>query len=453
MKNRSESEKLLQHNKRFIPGGVVSVNRATDPAIAFAKGEGAYIWDVDGNRYIDYHAAFGPHFLGHNDPYVTDVVLRTLHERDSLFGSGTTRLEGQLAELICTHVPAAESVQLLNTGSEATYQAIRLGRAVTGRDHVVRMQGGYNGWHNDVACNLMTPLSEVGPRVSPGEYPFKPISAGIPEEHQHLIHSVNFNDLDSVRYVCEQYPVGALITEPILQNIGIVKPAPGYLRGLRDLADKFGFVLIFDEVKTGFRHALGGYASIEQVNPDLVVFGKAIANGYPIAVLAGRRELMDRFVDTVPSRRVLLAGTYNAHPVPTAAAIATIERLLENDGAVYRHTERLGEALQTGMEQIFARLDVTGVVARQGSAFCWYFMDHCPADWHDLAGHHDFQTDAAFRKALVEQGIYVFPLPPKQCSISAAHTEADIELTLREMEGALIQVAETTKLASVGKRN
>ena len=154
-------------------------------------------------------------------------------------------------------MPSAESVQLLNTGSEATYQALRLGRAFTGRDHILRMQGGYNGWHNDVACNLMTPLSELGPRVSPGEYPFRPISAGIPLEHQKLVHTVNFNDLDSVRYVCERYPIAALIAEPILQNIGVVKPRPGYLRGLRALADEFGFVLIFDEVKTGFRHALG----------------------------------------------------------------------------------------------------------------------------------------------------------------------------------------------------
>ena len=452
MKSLAESAKLLQHNKQYIPGGVVSVNRATQPEIAFAKGQGAYIWDVDGNQYLDYHAAFGPHFLGHNDPYVTEAVLRVLREGDSLFGTGTTPLEGKLAELICTHVPAAESVQLLNTGSEATYQALRLGRAAAGRNHVIRIQGGYNGWHNDVACNLMTPLADLGPRVSPGEYPFRPISAGIPEEHQQLVHSVNFNDLESVRYVCERYPVGALITEPILQNIGVVKPAPGYLRGLRELADEFGFVLIFDEVKTGFRHALGGYASLEQVTPDLIVFGKALANGYPIAVLAGRRELMDRFIDPSPARRVLLAGTYNAHPIPTAAAIATIERLLMNDGEVYRQTERLGEAIQKGMEELFTKLGISGVVARQGSAFCWYFMDHCPTDWHDLAEHHDFAADAAFRTQLVERGIYVFPLPPKQCSISAAHTAEDIERTLAQMEDALAQALESTATTSAGKQ-
>ena len=439
MKSRTRSSELLQSNKNYIPGGVVSVNRAIDPAIVFDRGAGARMWDVDGNEYIDYHAAFGPHFLGHNDPYVTRAVQQVLEGGASLFGAGTTGLEGELARLICEHVPSAESVQLLNTGSEATYQAIRLGRAVTGRDHIIRMQGGYNGWHNDVACNLMTPLSDLGPRVSPGEYPFRPISAGIPIEHQNLVHTVNFNDVASVRYVCERYDVAALITEPILQNIGVVKPYPGFLAELRTLADEFGFVLIFDEVKTGFRHALGGYAALQSVRPDLVVYGKAIANGYPMAALAGRKEMMDRFVDPSPARRVLLAGTYNAHPVPAAAAVATIERLAAHEGEIYRYTEDLGARIQRGIQDIFVARKVRGVVARQGSAFCWYFMDHCPVDWHDLAENHDFRLDTAFRAGLVDRGIFVFPLPPKQNSISAAHTAEDIDLTLEQMDGALAE--------------
>jgi glutamate-1-semialdehyde 2,1-aminomutase len=444
MQSTTESEKLLQRNKKYIPGGVVSVNRAIEPEIAFARGEGSKIWDVDGNQYIDYHAAFGPHFLGHNDPYVTEAVIRVLREGASLFGSGTTVLEGQLAELLCEHVPAVESVQLLNTGSEATYQAIRLGRAITGREHIIKMQGGYNGWHNDVSCNLMTPLSELGPRRCPGEYPFKAISAGIPVEHQRLVHSVNFNDLDSVRFVCEKYSIAALIVEPVLQNVGIVKPNPGYLSGLRALADEFGFVLIFDEVKTGFRHAIGGFASIAGVTPDLVVYGKALANGYPIAVLGGRQDMMDRFVDPVASERVLLAGTYNAHPVPTVAAIATIERLLMNNGEVYRHVEALGEMLENGIATIIKRVGLAAVVARQGSALCLYFMDHLPNDWHDIATHHDFDFDTEFRRMLVQRGIYVFPLATKQWSVSAAHSKADVEETLRHIEDALALVAEAS---------
>jgi glutamate-1-semialdehyde 2,1-aminomutase len=436
----TKSAEVFAKNRNFITGGVVSVNRATHPELAFVRGEGAYIWDADGNRYIDYHAAFAPHFLGHNDPYVTEAVIRVLRERDSLYGSGTTVLEGRLAELICRHIPWVESVQFLNTGSEATYQAIRLARAVTGRDDIIVMQGGYNGWHNDVSCNLMTPLERLGPRVSPGEYRYEPISAGVPLPHQKLVHPVNFNDLESVEFVCRKQPIAALITEPILQNIGIVKPLPGYLQGLRRLADEYGFILIFDEVKTGFRHNIAGYAKIAQVTPDLVVYGKALANGYPIAALGGKKELMDWFVNPEASKRVLLAGTYNAHPVPTAAAIATIARLLMSDGEVYRHVEKLCDDLQRGIEAILCKLGLQAVVARQGSAFCVYFMDHCPRDWHDLASNHDFALDESLRLRVIERGIYFFPLPTKQCSISFAHSAQDIEVTLNQFENALSSI-------------
>jgi len=440
MRQYPGSAEILDRNRRYIPGGVVSTNRATQPEIVFVKGRGAKLWDAEGNAYIDYHAAFAPHLLGHNDPDVTQAVQAVLADGASLYGSGTTALEGRLAELIVESTPV-ESVQLLNTGSEATAQAIRLARGATGRDHAIVMQGGYNGWHNDVCCNLMTPLDVLGPRVSPGEYPFHAMSAGIPEAHQRLVHPVNYNDLASVEYVCEKYDIACLITEPILQNIGIVKPQPGYLEGLRELADRYGFVLIFDEVKTGFRHGLGGYASIAGVQPDLAVYGKALASGYPIAALGGRRDLMDLFVHPDPAKRVLLAGTYNAHPVPTAAAIATIERLQRNDGEVYRHVERLGERMESGLQAALAELDVTATVCRQGSAFCIYFMDHAPVDWHDLAGNHDFSLDQRMRLELVDRGIYFFPLATKQCSISFAHTEEQIDRTVAEVAGVLKKVA------------
>lgn len=428
------SAQIFSTNREFIPGGVISVNRNVQPEIAFAGAHGAYLWDVEGNRYIDYHAAFGPYFLGHNDPYVNEAVTKSIAEGLSLFGSGTTKFEGRLAELICQHIPWVEQVQFLNTGSEATCEAIRLARAVTERDHIIVMQGGYNGWHNDVACNLMTSLTEVGPRVSPGEYRYVPLSAGIPEGHSRLVHVVNFNDLDSVRYVCERYRIAALITEPILQNIGIVHPRPGYLHGLRRLADQYGFILIFDEVKTGFRHALGGYSQIAGVAPDLVVYGKAVANGYPLAALGGKKALMDYFVHPDAKKRVLLAGTYNAHPVPTVAAIATIERLLQDHGKVYEHVERLGSMMENGIREIAKQTGLTLTVARQGSAFCIYFMDHAPLDWHDLASHHSFTIDREMRQEMIRRGVYFFPQPAKQCSISATHTEEDIVDTLDALD-------------------
>jgi glutamate-1-semialdehyde 2,1-aminomutase len=435
--SRTKSVEIFSHNREYIPGGVVSMARKVEPEIAFSHAEGSYMWDVDDNRYIDCHAAFGIYVLGHNDPHVTESVQRVLKERLSLFGTGTNRLEGRLAELLCTHIPACERVQILNTGTEATMSAIRLARAATGRDHIVVIQGGFNGSHNDVACNVMTPLDEIGPRVSPGEYRYFALGPGIPSAHQQLVHVINFNDLDSLRYVCERYSIAALITEPILQNVGVLKPQPGYLEGLRELADRFGFALIFDEVKTGFRSSVAGYSQISGVKPDLVVFAKALANGYPISVLGGKQEIMELLADPQPSRRPLLAGTYNGHPVPVAAAIATIERLLENGGEIYRHLEGLGNQVQDGIDSLIRSHGVKGVLSRQGSAFCLYFMDHEPRDWHDLAAHHDFALDVAMRRRIIEDGVYFFPVAAKQCSISYAHSRNDIAYMLEMMDKAL----------------
>ena len=263
------------------------------------------------------------------------------------------------------------------------------------------------------------------------------MSAGIPEAHQQLVHAINFNDLDSVRYVCEKYSVAALITEPILQNIGLVKPLPGYLEGLRKLADELGFLLIFDEIKTGFRHAFGGYAEISSVTPDLACYGKAIASGYPLGALAGPAKWMDSFAHADPAQRVLLAGTYNAHPVPAAAAIATMMVLLEDNGAVYARLDDLGAQMETGINEILEERRIEGRVVRQGSAFVTFFMDHEPVDWHDLASNHDYEFDTKLRRALLEQGVFFFPLATKQCSISVAHTQKDIDQTLDAIDQAL----------------
>lgn len=437
MHNYPKSAAILEKNSQFLPGGLSSQNRAVAPPIVFKRARGQYMWDVDGHRFCDYHAGFGAHFLGHNDPEVTAAVERALHEEASLYGVGTTIEEGELAELLCQSLPFAERVALLNSGSEATAQAIRLARAITGRDHIIVMQGGYNGWHNDVCCNLMTPLRELGPRASPGEYPFVSMSAGVPQNHRELVHPINFNDLASVEAVCGEYKIAAVILEPILQNIGVVHPLPGYLEGLRALADRLGFILIFDEVKTGFRHAIGGYASLSGVFPHLGVYGKAVANGFPIAVIAGPKDLMGYFNHPDEKKRVLLAGTYNAHPIPTVAAISTIKRLMANDAAVYRHVESLGARLEAGFKAIYRSNSLNWTICRQGSAFCTYFMDHEPVDWHDLARHHDFEADKALRMSLNEHGVYVFPLAAKQWSISAAHTVEDIDNMIEALGTAL----------------
>jgi len=431
---------LLSRNAAYIPGGVSSINRVIDPPISFVKGEGAYLWDIDGKRYVDYHAAFAPHFLGHNFAPVNAAVIDALHGGESLFGAGTTQLEGRLAELICRNVAAVEKVCLQNTGSEATALAIRLSRAITGRQHVIVVQGGYNGNGDELACNVFNTLAEIGPRVSPGEYPLRPLGAGTTIEATRFVHPVNFNDPESIRYVCRRYPVAAMITEPILQNIGVVKPRAGYLEALRMLADEFGFLLIFDEVKTGFRHAIGGYSEICGVKPDLVTYGKAVANGFPLALVGGKREYMDYVVHPDPAKRPLVSGTYNGHPVAVTAAIRTLEYLIANKTPVYQHVEALGRQMETGLRDIFAAHGVTASIARQGSAFSYYLMPRVPEDFHDIIEEHDFERDVALRRAVIDLGVFLVPIATKQCSISAAHTADDIRLTLAQFDRAVATV-------------
>ena len=425
-------------NEAVIPGGLASINRRAEPCIAFQKAIGSRLWDVDGHEFIDYHAAFSAYILGHSDEDVNAAVMKVLGEGRSNYGSGPTEDEGQLARLFLQSVPGADKVQFFNTGSEATAQAIRVARAWTGRDHVILMQGGYNGNQNVVAANLMSTVDELGGKQIVGdEYPLVPITAGIPASERQLLHAVEFNDLQAVRTLVQRYDVAALITEPALQNIGVVPPRPGYLEGLRELASASGFVLIFDEVKTGFRASLGGYQGLSGVTPDLSTFGKALANGYPIAALAGKRELMDLAISGLPVKRVLIAGTYNCHPVPVAAAIATITKLRDPKLDVYGRLERLAQRLEVGQRKIFRDERVTATISRIGSAHCVYFMERAPKNWWELLTGHDFAYDTRYRRALIDHGIYHFPIPTKQGSISFAHSEDDIDRTLVATQAAI----------------
>jgi len=434
----TKSHQLLKQNERVIPGGLASINRKADPCIAFARARGSRLWDVDGNEYIDYHAGFAPYILGHNDPDQNAAVIAAVESGRSNYGSGPTAEEGDLAQLFLKCVPSADKVQFFNTGSEATAQAIRVARAWTGRDHVLLMQGGYNGNQNVVAVNLMNSVEQLGGKQMVGdEYPILPLTAGIPNSELALLHSIEFNDLEAVKNLVKRYDVAALITEPALQNIGVVKPQPGYLEGLRQLADEAGFVLIFDEVKAGFRASLGGYQGLCGVRPDLSTFGKAMANGFPIAALAGKAALMDLALSQDPSRRVLIAGTYNCHPIPVAAATACLTKLADPALDVYSHLEGLACQLEEGQRKLLADHHVTATISRLGSAHCVYFMNREPTNWWELVSGHDFDFDTRYRRALIERGVYHFPVPTKQGSISFAHTDQDIDATLEATEAAL----------------
>lgn len=420
--------RLQKEAEKYIAGGVVSLNRKVEPNIIFKRGKGSKIYDEEGKEYIDYHAAFAPHLLGHNDDRVNEAVINIIKENWSLFGTGTNELEIELAKLLCESIPSLELIQVTNTGSEATAHAIRLARAYTGKEDIILMLGGYNGWHNEVARMVMSPLEQIGERVSPGEYPFIALSAGIPEQTKRRVHIVNFNDLDSVEYILKKYPVACVLTEPVLQNIGVVLPKPGYLQSLIELCEKYEAVCIFDEVKTGFRTALGGYQSVAGVKPHLSVFGKAIANGYPLGVIGGKKEIMQLFDHPDVTKRVLISGTYNAHPVNVAAAIATIKIL--QDHRVYESIWDTSIVLYNGLKNLFAEKGINVVINFNQSAFCVYFCNKQPHDLHDILHHHNFVFDKKYRLELIKRGIYHIPIPCKQGSVSYAHSNDDIHKTL-----------------------
>lgn len=423
------TNELINKAEQYIAGGVVSLNRKVSPHLVFERGQGSKLYDQDGKEYIDYHAAFAPHLLGHNYEPVNKAVAKAMEQSWSLFGSGTNHWELELAELLCTTIDSLDQVQITNTGSEATAHAIRLSRAYTNREHIVLMLGGYNGWHNEVARAVMPSLDQVGERRIKDEYPFIPLSAGIPESTKQKVHIINFNDLESLELILKKYPIACVLTEPALQNIGVVHPQPGYLRQMIQMCEDHGAVCIFDEVKTGFRTGIQGYQGLDGLKPHLSVYGKAIANGYPLGVIGGKKEIMELFYATDPTKRVLIAGTYNAHPFNTAAAIETIKIL--KTGKVYEQLEEMGKYMEEGLLKLFAEFSIPVSIARNGSASCVYFMDHLPTDLHDILKNNDMRFDMKFRTELIARGVYQIPIPCKQASISYAHTIEDIDRTLQ----------------------
>jgi glutamate-1-semialdehyde 2,1-aminomutase len=424
----------VERQRQFIAGGTMSINRAINPAKLFVRAKGAYLYDADGKQYIDYHAGFAPYLLGHGDEEIDEAVIAAIRSGASLIGAGTMPWEAEISEMLVEAVPGIEQLQLTSTGSEAVGYALRLARAHTGRNVVVVMQGGYNGCFDYVSYNLMDPASFVEPHRPGEEYPLSVTTAGIPNVIEQVTRAIEYNDLEAAERTLAKGDVAAIILEPILQNIGIVKPLPGYLEGLRELCDKYGTVLIFDEVKTGFRHALGGYQAISGVTPDLCTFGKAVANGYPMGVVGGHKEIMSLCSHPDPKKRVVVAGTYNGHPVNVAAAKATLTRLKVRGNEIYSELERLGARLEAGLNEVFSTRNYATTVVRQGSAFAVYFMDHAPVSWRDIVLNNDMQRDLAWRRAMIEEGVFQFPVVTKQGSISFAHTNADIDRTVELTE-------------------
>ena len=417
---------LAARAARVIPGGVNSGQRQVPglEELVIAATKGATFTDGQGRTYTDYHAAFGPPILGHNDPDV-DAAVASTAKSVGLMGVGVTEVEVELAERLCSLIPSVERVLLTETGSEATFHAIRVARAATGRRHVIKFQGCYHGWHDSVAMNVISPAERVGQK--------DPLSKGsIPDVIDATI-VCKFNDADEVERALVDHDVAAIILEPIPHNIGAVLPLPGFLERLRELATKHGTVLIFDEVVTGFRHALGGYQSIAGVTPDLTTMGKAMGNGWPISALGGKAELMDMF-STTPGNPVFFAGTFNGHPPTTAAALATIDKLQREP--VHEHVFALGERTRQGLRELYARLGVTSHVSGFGSIFVTYFLEGTPTSYDDLLAN-DVELFTGYRRELMNHGIFELPLNLKRSHFSWAHTDEDVDRLLEATEEAV----------------
>jgi glutamate-1-semialdehyde 2,1-aminomutase len=416
--NLPKSEELLRRAEAVIPGGVNSPVRAyrsvggTPPFIV--RGEGAWVFDEDGNRYVDLVLSYGPLILGHGHPAV-QCAIAAAAGKGTAFGA-PTRGEVELAETIVRWMPAVEQVRLVNSGTEATMSAIRLARAATGRPRILKFAGNYHGHGDSFLVKAGSGALTQG----------APDSPGVPDALAQLTLVASYNDLASVDALLERHgrEVAAIIVEPVAGNVGCILPAPGFLAGLRELCDRHGALLVFDEVMTGFRVAKGGYQQICGVRPDLTTLGKVIGGGLPVGAYGGRRDLMQTIA---PAGNVYQAGTLSGNPLAVAAGLATL-RELEATSA-WSVLEDRGAFLEEGLSRVFESLGLAAVVQRQGSMLCVYFAAKpCTTLAEVLA------TDRArftrFFHAMLERGVLLPPSPFESWFLSTAHDSAALDHVL-----------------------
>jgi glutamate-1-semialdehyde 2,1-aminomutase len=428
------SRQLLAEAGKVVPGGVHSGRRKLEPPLCVRRASGAYLEDVDGNRFIDYHAAYGAILLGHSYPDVVRRVSEEIRER-VLFAVGTTETEAAAAAKIVQHVPSVEQVLFCGSGSESTMYAVRLARAVTGREKVLKFQGCYDGFHDYVLRGDLTNRPPAEASAAAGENLVSYDSAGIFSAALASTVVCRFNDLEDVEtaLAANAGEVAAVIVEPIMHNASTIHPRPGFLEGLRDLCDREGALLVFDEVITGFRHHIGGYQAIAGVLPDLTCMGKALGTGFPVAALGGRREHMERFT-TTDGGDVWYGGSYNANGVGVAAALANLE-LLEN-GEVHRHMFRLGDRMRAGLREIADEAGIPAVVTGFGGIFVLMFLEP-PLETYEDYLRNDLTLFLAYRRELISRGIFEMPENVGRNHISYSHTDEDVDRTLDAARDAL----------------
>ena len=413
------SEELFDRAVKVIPGGVNSPVRAYGP-IGMAPrfidhADGCYIYDVEGNEYVDYIDSWGPMILGHNFPQIREAVVEAC--ADGLSFGCATEIEVEMAEFICEHLPHVEMVRMVNSGTEAVMSAIRAARGYTGRDKIIKFAGCYHG-HSDAL------LVSAGSGVMTSGVPD---SAGVPKGCTQDTMTAVYNDLNSVKALLEQAPgqVAAVIVEPVAANMGVVPPKKGFLEGLRSLCTEHGTLLIFDEVITGFRLAFGGAAEYFGVTPDMVTFGKIIGAGMPVGAYGGRKEIMEM---VSPAGPVYQAGTLSGNPIAMAAGFTQLKYLYEHQ-EIYKDLEKKGERLYGGMEKIMVEKGLPYHVNHVASLGSLFFTEQEVVDYTS-AKSADIKAFSEYFKGMLAQGIHLAPSQFEAMFLSAAHTDEVIDRTL-----------------------
>lgn len=417
-----KSDNLFEKAKHVMPGGVNSPVRAFKAVgqqpVFITKAKGAYLWDADGNRYIDYVGSWGPMILGHAHPRILHAV-REAAKHGTSFGA-PTEPEVKLAELICKLVPSIEMVRMVNSGTEATMSAIRLARAYTGRDKIIKFEGCYHGHGDSFLIKAGSGAMTLG----------VPDSPGVPHAIAEHTLTATYNNLDSVRELVSRFgsQIAAIIVEPIAGNMGCIPPASGFLEGLRSICNAEKIVLIFDEVMTGFRVALGGAQELYGVKPDLTTLGKIIGGGLPVGAYGGKEEIMKM---VSPSGPVYQAGTLSGNPLAMTAGYETIKTLAQSN-SFYKQLEHRGQQLESGIRDILNNSDIPYQFNRVGSMFTLFFAESPVVDY-ESAKRSDTERFASVFRLMLRRGMYFPPSQFESAFLSAAHTPRIIEVTLRTL--------------------